>query len=809
MSASPALQTISISNFRSIRGTVAIPLNAPIVLLHGLNGAGKSTVMSAIEVALTGTVAELDRADRTHLLHRGTDAGEIELSTLNGTARFEIDASSIRGTPVLSGEDARYFVERCYLAQRTLGQLLEIYQSAENQRESPLTRFVKDLLRLDELDAFIEGTDAVRDKRLIKGLVPDYAEAERKADDTRRRIRQSTVELERVTSQVAEVQSRLAPVLEELAAPFSAGDVPEIAAAVESWLASAPETEQLISLIAARQELAALRIRWHQVAQTDSAREQASAMTIGHASREAVTNWWQAYGVTLNRVLDLARIDLPEISSASPSSDPAPIHSAAREAVSTEVGRLQALLAADEAARANMARLDDAVVEAQRRLATLDSELASSATATTAEELGRVLAALVPHVHGDDCPVCGRDYGETSDTPLSAHLAMRISALGKEAERLQNLAAARLEALTDIRTTETTRKELTPIRFDPSETLETQDRVTRLESLLARLDELAQHIAVGAKLTREAHDAERELAAAQERDRTSNEVRSSLGTHAKSLGIEVDPDEPIEDAIERLNLYTDSRIATIEQWNKLRAVGVELLKDIGDLERDRRRLETTVGQLKEELSRTTGAIKGLERYRDLIKSTRSRAEVARVRIVRRVFNESLNRVWRDLFVRLAPDEPFVPAFHVPGFPGEGVTANLETIHRDGTSGGSPAAMLSAGNLNTAALTLFLALHLSAGERLPYLLLDDPVQSMDEVHVSQFAALLRTLSKRLGRRIVIAVHERSLFDYLALELSPAQMGDSLVTVALSRSASGATIADPVFHTYEEDTALSGA
>ncbi len=80
-------------------------------------------------------------------------------------------------------------------------------------------------------------------------------------------------------------------------------------------------------------------------------------------------------------------------------------------------------------------------------------------------------------------------------------------------------------------------------------------------------------------------------------------------------------------------------------------------------------------------------------------------------------------------------------------------------------------MLSAGNLNTAALTLFLALHLTAKPTLPWLLLDDPVQSMDEVHVAQLAAVLRTLTRQHKRRIIIAVHEQALFDYLVLELEP--------------------------------------
>ena len=89
------------------------------------------------------------------------------------------------------------------------------------------------------------------------------------------------------------------------------------------------------------------------------------------------------------------------------------------------------------------------------------------------------------------------------------------------------------------------------------------------------------------------------------------------------------------------------------------------------------------------------------------------------------------------------------------------------------------------------MTLFLALHLSVKPRLPWLVIDDPVQSMDEVHIAQFAALLRTLSKQMKRQVIVAVHERSLFDYLALELSPAFEGDRLNIVELGRNAIGET------------------
>ncbi len=116
-------------------------------------------------------------------------------------------------------------------------------------------------------------------------------------------------------------------------------------------------------------------------------------------------------------------------------------------------------------------------------------------------------------------------------------------------------------------------------------------------------------------------------------------------------------------------------------------------------------------------------------------------------------------------------------------------------------------MLSTGNLNTAALSLFIALHLAVEPKFPCLVLDDPVQSMDEVHIAQFAALLRILAKHHERQLVLAVHERELFEYLALELSPAFEGDELITVELGSDSDG----EPVHHStrlaWAEDEALA--
>ena len=122
------------------------------------------------------------------------------------------------------------------------------------------------------------------------------------------------------------------------------------------------------------------------------------------------------------------------------------------------------------------------------------------------------------------------------------------------------------------------------------------------------------------------------------------------------------------------------------------------------------------------------ALERAQALRDQGNTIRGAVDRVRSAIIRREFNERLNRVWRDLFVRLAPAEPFVPAFRIPESSTHKLEPKLVTEHREGgVAGGTPGAMLSAGNLNTAALTLFIALHLSVPKELPWLILDDPVQ----------------------------------------------------------------------------------
>ena len=77
-------------------------------------------------------------------------------------------------------------------------------------------------------------------------------------------------------------------------------------------------------------------------------------------------------------------------------------------------------------------------------MTTVDEQLSAAGAKTNAQDLGRALAALVPHLHGDDCPVCGRDYREITDERLSAHVAQRVAELTETAQRCRH---SRMRAL--------------------------------------------------------------------------------------------------------------------------------------------------------------------------------------------------------------------------------------------------------------------------------------------------------------------------------------------------------------------------
>lgn len=93
---------------------------------------------------------------------------------------------------------------------------------------------------------------------------------------------------------------------------------------------------------------------------------------------------------------------------------------------------------------------------------------------------------------------------------------------------------------------------------------------------------------------------------------------------------------------------------------------------------------------------------------------------------------------------------------------------------------NPQLILSEGQLNVVALSYFVAFALTAGDKaLPFLVLDDPLQSLDDMNVLGFGDLCRHL--RDGRQLVITTHDPRFGRLLERKLRPRRPDQTLTRI----------------------------
>jgi len=806
------LKTLVIRNFRSLRGEIVVPLDAQVVLVHGTNGMGKTSVLSALELALTGKIAHLaDDGDayRSYMTTLGTDGGSIELTTTNphnagARVRGLLDFSDTEFTPspLLDAKDGRFFAERCYLPQATLSKLLELYGAQGRGSTSPLTQFVKDLLGLEPLDALIDGLHPAFNITRVRNLVPAYRRLEalqsslvEERDRTAQSIRNTTQSLNTRASAIMVMLPALGDT--DLIAVDNSTDI----GALRTRLDSERNEERILSkLSGTRSLLTGMIERWRSLPVADANHDRAASERGETAAAEALGVWRNGTGKNLGGLIATLRNAFSEI----PQFDDGPeaCRAFAERRAESETARANALLNTSREAAERARTLSATVRRATARIDELNKALKSGAE--DVRSLASALAGIAPHVNGESCPVCDRNFNEQDAGSLSAHIAAKIASLTTEAGRLQALSSERAEESNLLAVAQRDLESATSGQLGSDEQAELTVRASQMADATQRLKQMSAIAAEGERLTQAARSARDAVAFARRRNEVSTSLVPEIERLVQSvLNRPAGSFETIEVALIETERLTAERIKAAEA---ILAMRVRALSDLDLYAKDRSQitaLEAEMTAIKNRLVSVELAASRVDSDRDRAKKVADAAKRVRSEIVRKVFNTSLNKVWRDLFVRLAPSEQFVPQFQLPTQLGGSVEAVLETLHRSGKTSGSPGAMLSQGNLNTAALTLFLALHLSVPSRFPWLVLDDPVQSMDDVHIAQFAALLRTLSKGMDRQLIVAVHERALFDYLTLELSPAFPGDSLIAVEISKNFDGYAVATPSSFKHEDD------
>jgi len=810
------LKNLVIENFRSLRGKVVIPLDAQVVLIHGTNGMGKTSVLSALELALSGKIAHLAAEGpkyQSYLTTLDTGGGAISLTTsaplegavTSGSLAFSDD--NFVPKPLLDTDSARFFAERCYLPQATLGRLLEIYDEQKSGTTSSLSLFVKELLGLDPLDALVDGLDHAFNVTRVRKLVPEFRRLEELKASLQEELRRKELSIEMATKAAHE---RLIKLNETLATIVVDGAVETVTEATDlSQLKTKLEADregdrQITDLSKTRSELRSLQERWVALPSAEPSRNQAERERVDLAATEALAIWRSTHGNVLEEILNAVRTYFSDMPSFEDGPERGRVE--AQRRAQAEADRCGRLLAAHAVASAQVADLNATAQRASARIEEINKDL--SGAVRDARTLANALAGIVPHIEGETCPVCSRDYSELHTESLSAHVAAKIASLTNEAGRLQSLATARAEESSRLASAQRDLLSATNGQLSAEDLAALVVRQAQMAGFAQRLSDLKEIAAVGGKLIAEAAITRQHLMTGRRREEQSTSLLPEIETSVRAvLQRSSSSFENIDLALSEALRVIEERLVQAERIAAVRIqVGSEIEMRVGELNvitTQRSATDKTLARL----DALATAFAEIEATRGQAKKTADAADRVRSNIVKKVFSTSLNKVWRDLFIRLAPSEQFVPAFRLPVDSAGKVEAVLETLHRSGRASGAPGAMLSQGNLNTAALTLFLALHLSVPVRMPWLVLDDPVQSMDDVHIAQFAGLLRSLSKGMDRQIVVAVHERALFEYLTLELSPAFPGDSLITVEITRNFNGEAVATPRAFSFEDDRAIA--
>ncbi|MER9598613.1 AAA family ATPase [Mesorhizobium sp. M0244] len=805
------LQELEVSNFRSIKGMVRAPLDAKVILVHGENGAGKTSLLSAIETALTGRVVSLGRADpqyQKQLLHCSAERGHIDLRTLGlaGGNHFHsvLTRAGVEPGEKLPAGPASFFSERCYLPQSFLGQLLQIYQDSDSAPNSPLSRFVNELLGLDRLDAIETGLLPAADIRNLRKTTDRYGQVEYEKTRLERTLSEHRGARDAAAKIIAEALGDLNLALAqlELLNPIDETRLDLI----EEAISQSPEDAQLNDLAGQRRQVLAVQQEAVRNVSTVSQQDETSLSEAHGKANSDLQGWQREFENVFSQLRDRVTKILPDVVLSQ--ADPEAMRLDALKLLRARKVQLneREVRAAQDTKRESEVTAE--LIVAGKHLTTIDGEIGR--IATNSGNLAAALAELSSFVLNDHCPVCDRDFAEKGQGPLTEHLNHKVRTLSGSAERLLGLSTNRAEQQVLVERLEREATELKSRLLEPKALADLERESADVDALVVELDQRENVAREGSRRAAVETATRRALAGHQSADLARTATMATLTELTETLG-QAAPEliATPQSAIVQLLDALDQRTAALNTRVSARRTAKDALRRIRAEVARREFAEKLIRDDTSTYSEVESALSKANGIRADAQKIRAKVEVVRSLIIVREFNERLNRLWRDLFVRLAPNEPFVPAFRIPSESTHRLNPKLITTHRSGGAGGTPGAMLSAGNLNTAALTLFIALHLSVAPQLPWLILDDPVQSMDDVHIAHFAALLRTLSKGQKRQVIVAVHDRQLFEYLRLELSPAFAGDSLLSLELSRGPKQDTRCLPDRRSFKEETALRSA
>lgn len=185
------------------------------------------------------------------------------------------------------------------------------------------------------------------------------------------------------------------------------------------------------------------------------------------------------------------------------------------------------------------------------------------------------------------------------------------------------------------------------------------------------------------------------------------------------------------------------------------------------------RLSSEVEASGVELERAESELNALGARAERAAALDKAAHQAAERIVQRAL-EQLAPSFAEVFDRLSPHPTFTELRATQDFYYGKDRVAPEVYDPERKVSGNPALIFSEGQLNVVALSYFLGLALNAGDgALPFVVLDDPLQTMDVLGVLGFADLCRRIREQ--RQLIVTTHDRRFASLLGRKLAPRESG----------------------------------
>lgn len=438
-------------------------------------------------------------------------------------------------------------------------------------------------------------------------------------------------------------------------------------------------------------------------------------------------------------------------------------------------------------AEAVLRSLQERRKEVQTRLT--EAQAAAAQRADSRDRLPALMASWAAELPGEI------EFAQTVTSPEE------LVALGREADLVAQIArqvADSVAAIHDARSgaveaVDEVDKQLAALRAKAEHAV--QRAPTQVQLANAALGLLGEHCPVCGQaideesvrhhLTELLQSAEAEAAAAADAQRAVADAQSRL-QRARSAQAQVDAAEQqqhraLQALEEQLGRASWLRVGPAWQTPDKSAALVHELRQVEDRLRvvhseARNDTDPELARMSAEIEAFTAQVADAQRDLEQITERANRAatlERAARRAAERIVERALQRIgpsFAEVFDRLSPHPTFTElrATQDIYYGKNQVVPQVHDPQRDVSA--NPLLVFSEGQINVVALSYFLGLALNAGDgALPFMLLDDPLQAMDDVSVLGFADLCRRLREQ--RQLIVTTHDRRFASLLTRKLAP--------------------------------------